>query len=85
MWYHNNARCGLLIQVYSEKKASCKSRDINEGYAGRCRGGGHCLFEGRYPLPNYRPAYGLTVPNNLELFISELGMLTHTASTLAAV
>ena len=21
------------------------------------RGGGHCLFEGRYPLPNYRPRF----------------------------
>ena len=20
-------------------------------------GGGHCLFEGRYPLPNYRPCF----------------------------
>ena len=26
-------------------------------------GGGHCLFEGRYPLPNYRPCFsGLSVP-----------------------
>ena len=26
-------------------------------------GGGHCLFEGNYPLPNYRPRYlGLSAP-----------------------
>ena len=28
-------------------------------------GGGHCLFEGRYPLPNYRPCFSaLAVPHS---------------------
>ena len=40
------------------------------GLQKRPRGGGggwHCLFEGNYPLPNYRPRYFFTAPYFTEL------------------
>ena len=29
--------------------------EVGEAKGPEGQGGGHCLFEGRYPLPNYRP------------------------------
>ena len=48
---------------------------LGERPSGGGRGGGHCLFEGSYPLPNYHPHFSglssphlsLTVPYFVEL------------------
>ena len=53
-WGYSN-QTDLLI--YTAKHAAFSGSALVQAYRGPGGGGGHCLFEGSYPLPNYRPRF----------------------------